>query len=425
MKIITKITTLLLIITLISSCSSDNGDATPQEATIDSYSKNYGYVGEHITIHGTNFTPDIDKVNVFFDEITAEINSVNNQEINITLPNSTNTIPVLKVEIENRIITNNVINAYNNFIGILQNSLNQWHSIEKGFDRTDEKIKRTQTFGNDRAYFSFNKNIAFEERPIYRTIDGGLTWDAWTRTYSGAFYATINDEGWNDHGSLNRVPVGGGFNFILDRTNFYPETIIATYVNENMQEGTIITSDNIVFKTTDGINFNEVYNNSNPGSTLWDFFALDNNHIWAGGHSLNSGSWKPLLLFINNGIWQELELSLPGNNYRVGQIQFINPSIGFIEIISIPTTTAAKIYKTLDGGNTWQIILDEFEFEAFCFKNETTGWLVKGNEIYRTIDGGSTWSLDYTNTSTVKSISYDNGVVWAISRDKILKYFTE
>ncbi|MFC5046067.1 IPT/TIG domain-containing protein [Aquimarina hainanensis] len=425
MKVITKTGILSFILILIMSCSSNDESITdepitPEKATINSYSENYGYSGENIIIRGTNFTNKVDKVKVLFDNTEAEINSVNNLEIDVKLPIISNTIPVLKIEIENRIIINNVDNKYNGNIGILPNSINQWHSID--FNISDDRIWRTQTINRNKAYFSLNDNGGGGQ--VYRTIDGGLSWERWAPVgFNGTFHATSNDEGWSDFSNLNRIPVGGSdnLNFIFDNPDDINSGIIATYVNNNMQNGTIITSDKVVYQTIDGINFNETYNNSSGNIELSHFFAIDNNHIWAGGRSSDSN--KPLLLFLDDGIWTEVEINLPGDNVKVTQIQFISQSIGFIQIFS--PTTGNKLCKTIDGGNTWQIISDDFEYGAFSFKNETRGWCIKDKEIFSTTDGGTTWTLEYTNTSNFKNISYNDNVVWAISQNKVLKYFTE
>ncbi|WP_019037304.1 hypothetical protein [Psychroflexus tropicus] len=57
--------------------------------------------------------------------------------------------------------------------------------------------------------------------------------------------------------------------------------------------------------------------------------------------------------------------------------------------------------------------------------DETTGWYCSGNTIYKTTDGGISWSVDYTSDSDISNISYGEGVVWAITKDEVLKYFTK
>jgi len=70
MRFFTRTTVLLFITLFYISCSSDGDEVgrkqneTIEEATIDSFSKNYGYIGDVVVISGTNFTNNIDDIEV-------------------------------------------------------------------------------------------------------------------------------------------------------------------------------------------------------------------------------------------------------------------------------------------------------------------------------------------------------------------------
>jgi hypothetical protein len=428
MKNFLKTLSIVLLVFICVSCASDdtqdlnveNPPITPEAATIDSYSKNFGYSGETVVITGTNFTTDVNDVEVSFDSVRAEINSVNEQEISLILPETESTIPELKVTIKNRVITNTVENDYNGNIGVLGSALNQWHSMEVNLPGGN--ISRTQLFGRNKAYFSVNFNSAGGE--VYRTINGGLTWKRWSPfTLFGAFHSTSNDEGWSSFGGIIRIPEGGSesLDFIFQNEENSNSHVAATYVDDSMQNGIIVTTDKVVYQTTDGESFTEVYNNSNGDIELRTFFSLDIENIWVGG--ISSITNKPTMLFLNQNAWKEVEISIPGDYINITNIQFIDESLGFIEIFG--PTSGSLLCKTLDGGNTWQPIQTGLEFGSYSFKNEMIGWYANSNEIYKTVDGGSSWSLDHTTDGIIKSISYDDGVVWALSSEKILKYYTE
>ena len=77
-------------------------------------------------------------------------------------------------------------------------------------------------------------------------------------------------------------------------------------------------------------------------------------------------------------------------NWEEKRIQFVDERVGFI------LERKRVIYKTKDGGETWNSIAspevtDETEkFETLFFVSQTKGWLF-GKNIYRTDDGALTW----------------------------------
>ncbi len=445
MKIIKQIIILILVL-IISSCSSDEENSTTEErqtpleqATINSYSKNYGYSGENIVINGTNFTTNINEVKVLFDDIEAEINSINNTEINIKLPVVSNSIPVFKVEIDNRIISNNVKNNYDRNIGVLASSLNNWHIIEhNGIANSSNPlgvVYKSQTLSKNEFYFSTNDCCG---AGVYRTIDGGLTWSNWGRSdFNGSFYVTPNDEGWTQTTfGVNKVPIGGSISINFDVHN--STSTIGLYIDDDLTNGFLISYQKVVYKTTDGVNFDEVYNN-NPTSSedpngvssqVRVFSELDKNHIWAGGYTtVNQNLNVPLVLFLDNGTWTEV--SIPNLEYsaRVMQIQFIDENKGYLYVKNSRNDTPVLnyIYKSIDGGNSWNRIYNsnDLTITSFAFKNENLGWFCSENKIYKTIDAGINWTIDYTHNSDIKNISYNDDTVWAITENEILKYYTK
>lgn len=81
------------------------------------------------------------------------------------------------------------------------------------------------------------------------------------------------------------------------------------------------------------------------------------------------------------------------------QTGFFSETLHDIEIVNDTTLVAysygsGNIYKSENGGESWRLIsqLDSVYFEQIQFVNESTGWIVGSpNKIYRTTDGGITW----------------------------------
>jgi len=439
MNNIIKTLSIFLFSILIISCSSNNDDGSddqyvpPQNITINSFSKNYGYSGENISIYGTNFSTDINDVKVSFDGIVAEINSVNGQEISIKLPFTNNSLPNLKIEVENSIVTNVVDNDYSGNIGILNNTPNQW--ILMDVPASNGFAYKSQATSSEKFYYSRNDCCG---SGVYRTKDGGITWVNWGPSgFYGSFYATNNDEGYTQTSfGVNKVPVGGSNSLNFD---VHPSTTTyGLYVSDDLVNGILMSRQKTVFRTSDGVTFNEVYNSETTdanSSNVTEFSELDKDHFWGGGrieidqnlpYTPVNKFYAPLILFLNNGIWTETTIPNLESSSTVKKIQFINTEIGYVYVATQNNAFILnKLFKSSDGGNSWNEIYDlnELTITSFNFKDETTGWYTSGNKIYKTINGGSTWALDYTHDAEVDGISYNDGVVWAVSEGKILKYF--
>lgn len=59
-----------------------------------------------------------------------------------------------------------------------------------------------------------------------------------------------------------------------------------------------------------------------------------------------------------------------------------------------------KIFKTLDGGDTWQTLSCDGRIDQVFFATQDTGYVAILDDILKTVDGGTTWkSTNKTNTS--------------------------
>jgi hypothetical protein len=75
--------------------------------------------------------------------------------------------------------------------------------------------------------------------------------------------------------------------------------------------------------------------------------------------------------------------------------------IGYIMLLSIGLTDSIYCVKTIDGGNTWNII-STFSTSDYPMNNslkyvdQNSGFFNTSHDFYKTIDGGYTWQLQYT-----------------------------
>jgi photosystem II stability/assembly factor-like uncharacterized protein len=95
------------------------------------------------------------------------------------------------------------------------------------------------------------------------------------------------------------------------------------------------------------------------------------------------GQWKKLADFVD---------SSTGEGQQIDCIYFLDkpglPSMGY--------TSAGPLYKTMDGGKTWnKCITGSGLFKDIYFADSLTGWAVGYNNPVRTTDGGNTWQKLY------------------------------
>lgn len=440
-----KLIYLILLSLAIFSCSKEDENKIPTDtdtfknSKIISYSKNMGHSGEEITIYGENFTSEISKITLTFDNISATILSSSLTEIKFILPRVITTIPVLNLVIPNRSVTNEVVNEYNGNIGILPAIVyNSWSILNQSLiASTDIRINKIQHLSATKMYLTLYSGTG---GILKYTDDGGIKWkktdDNWANL-SAFHMASNSNSGFNSNGiDLRKIT-----NFTSIQSLRQLPFISTIYVDDNLDKGTVITNKGIVYITNDGVNFNQVYQSSITNNTSFDPFSfpvnekLSNNHIWAGGRNkirVNSiDKYYPFLLFKNNTTDGWKEYSFQNDlDYVPCDIVFLNQTQGYLhsyqyDFASIQNRVASKIYKTSTGGDSWSLIYNGLPFLHLTFKDVNIGWAITANKIYKTIDAGVTWQLNYTHTQDLRNISYKDGVVWAFSKDNILKFYLQ
>lgn len=429
---------------MLSACSSDSGDdSTPtpeppvvviKTAKIASFSKNSGETGETISIYGENFTDKTSDIKITFDGVAATIVSASSTEIKFTLPQTEKLLPKIVLTILDKEILNEVKNEYNGNIGILPvPSTTDWFTIENTL-KSDIDIRRVRMLSDKIFYSSFNNYV-------YRTLDGGITWKEWGYSYgnSGDFYPTKKGDGlcYTDLNSLKpdargvlAIPVEGDVysSKVLwkEPGGSYPG-INSVYIDENMQNGTIVSQKGAIYTNSNGrdfvLSFDAQAENAGTNKIIRIFKGaqIDNDHIWTGGQIEAGTSRYPFVLYKSNTTdgWKKHVLNDELGNY-VNEIFFANIENGFI---LIRDASNGKLYKTINGGDTWSKVYTGEKFTKFTFKDANTGWAVLENKIYKTIDGGTTWTVDYVHDQPVRAIGYKDNIVWAISIDKIIKRY--
>jgi len=172
---------------------------------------------------------------------------------------------------------------------------------------------------------------------------------------------------------LNPKPQG---NTLKDIIIFDETTMLA--VGEN----------STIIKTTDGGNTWDVQIKCcNKTACLNSVYFINENTGWT------VGNYGVILKTIDGGAhWVALESGTVSN---IQSVFFKSESLGWLSIQLTPYTD--QVLYTTDGGNNWQPLFSYSEcFYSMFFTDKNNGWLV-GNKIYKTENGGETWQYLYAN----------------------------
>lgn len=115
--------------------------------------------------------------------------------------------------------------------------------------------------------------------------------------------------------------------------------------------------------------------------------------------------------------WQVSKI-LVGKNAKVSAIRFINENIGW-------ACNKNFVYKTVDGGKTWESFPIDFvgkaKISSINFTDDLHGWLILQDSeengystedqirIYRTTDGGKTWTFSHAEKPALLDGAYFSG----------------
>lgn len=68
-------------------------------------------------------------------------------------------------------------------------------------------------------------------------------------------------------------------------------------------------------------------------------------------------------------------------------INFINDSVGYL------VSADSILYKTIDKGETWELLANQIKFSKVVFINEKVGYSKCTTGIYKTSNGGANWNF--------------------------------
>lgn len=252
------------------------------------------------------------------------------------------------------------------------------------------------------------KAVALTQSAFLYTLDSGLNWlstgigtttadndeEQGAMTCAGSNIVFSTYEGTTPH--LHVVPVDSIFAGAAVTTTVFSGTVSQS-IRELVDAGTYVFGGG-----GNGNGFLIAYNKSNNTTTILEdgtllsgvtgyaLAAYDDNHVLFGGSGGN------YIYSTNFGVFTAGQLSIGG----VAQTDRITAFHMIDETNWLAATDSNRILCTNDSGANWNIVLATSGEGEFSFYDSIVGYFHDNAGIYRTLDSGNTWQLVYAFTST-------------------------
>jgi photosystem II stability/assembly factor-like uncharacterized protein len=244
---------------------------------------------------------------------------------------------------------------------------------------------------------------------IFRTINGGVSWDSVQTVFKTSWFLDIKftsksigyacgGTAFGQHKSVIAKTTNGGVTWDSIASDLYGYNLYSGYFLNNNTG--FFAGEGHILKTTDGGATFSIQ--LLPVAAIYDFFfTTPTTGFFAGASEIRK----------TTDMGQTWSVVYTDTTY-VNSICFTNATTGFA------VGNKGSLLKTTDGGNTWSKTLiapDSVFLRSIEFLNTTTGYIVASKYqvadqgyIYKTTDGGVTWIQQMMTNVALTGISMTN-----------------
>jgi photosystem II stability/assembly factor-like uncharacterized protein len=307
---------------------------------------------------------------------------------------------------------------------------------------TSEGLTKVK-FVNANTGFVTNSPVNFTQL-LYKTTNAGISWDSTVigNVINDIFF--INDNtGWLAGTTSQNLPykgiiwktVNGGNSWttqlMSDSVNSYSTFFIDA--NTGFFNANRIGSTPLLYKTTNGgVNWNELVNSLQGMNFVYHMYFLNNNTGWVSSKKGIGDSTRCVSLKTTDGglSWSSyvFENFFAEANTYIPNIIFLNQNTGYISGSRNPIAPGdvpeVRIFKTIDGGNNWNMLSvpigpPYIHFAiGMSFIDANTGWIVGDqSDIRSTTNGGINWNDQapgISNLIFLRDINFNSGTGWIV-----------
>jgi len=210
---------------------------------------------------------------------------------------------------------------------------------------------------------------------LYRTTDGGLTWQFSSVPFRDGRLAFLDDQnGWVMAG----LGAGAGSMAVaVFKTSDGGQTWEQVFTNEPNLEG---SSDSLPL-----------------GGIKMSFTPLNSQTAWIGGVVYTSGKFYFYRTTDGGKTWA-LQTLPPSPGSDTGEIvisqspTFFSPTEAVLPVRIVGENVQTAIYATKDGGESWEFISEQPGAGMVDFTSPDEGIFWSGEQFFSTLDGGQTWT---------------------------------
>jgi len=265
------------------------------------------------------------------------------------------------------------------------------------------------SFPSELVGYMATKNDLFDAAPLFKTTDGGATWDTilypipmgyttelelvqFLDAQNGYLIGTTSDTSmvFPISESFMLKTTDGGSNWTDISPNSALSSPLISFVDANLG---LVSGTEEVHRTTDGGMTWDSINIPDFGPFFLQMVSPTIGYI--GGFELVGGAVQTgwMSKTTDGGIsWTPL--SYPGNYTLFRSAYFVDEDNGY----AVGENPSTDLLRTTNGGQSWSIQpLTQMFGEELWFLNDSTGYLTEGNEIWKTVDFGNSWTLDLSD----------------------------